>query len=113
MITKEGDGNMSDLINETLNMAFDKFKKFGFKDEQIQQLVESGKKDLEQESQKLIEVLKAPSLDFEMLNKSLHALKGLLLNMGNSDIANKLIELRNGDDSEDKIAEIKKIFNIK
>jgi len=113
MITKERDRTMSDLINETLNMAFDKFKKFGFKDEQIQQLVESGKKDLEQEIQKLIEILKAPNIDIEILNNSLHALKGLLLNMGNSDIANKLTEFRNGDNSKDKIVEIKKIFNTK
>jgi hypothetical protein len=103
---------MSNLIEETLNMAFEKFKKFGFKDEQINQLVASGKKDLIQESEKLVAILKADSLDFEALNNSLHALKGLLLNMGNDAVANKLIELRNENDSEDKIEEIKKIFDI-
>jgi hypothetical protein len=103
---------MSNLIEETLNMAFEKFRKFGFKDEQISQLVESGKKDLLQESEKLMVILKADDLDFEALNNSLHALKGLLLNMGNDTVANKLIELRNENDSEDKIEEIKKIFDI-
>jgi len=103
---------MSDLIEQTLEMAFNKFKKFGFKDEQIQQLVASGKKDLEQESEKLVSILEADILDYDALNKSLHALKGLLLNMGNDSIANKLIELRNGENSESKITEIKTIFNI-
>jgi len=103
---------MSNLIEQTLEIAFVKFKKFGFKDEQIQQLVKSGKKDLEKEIHNLTNILKSEQLDFTSLNDSLHALKGLLLNMGNEQIANKLIELRNDENSEDKIIEIKKIFNI-
>jgi len=103
---------MSDLIEQTMEMAFNKFKKFGFKDEQISQLVESGRKDLEKETQRLIGIINADSLDFEALNSSLHALKGLLLNMGNDTVANKLIELRNGEDSDTKITEIKNIFQI-
>jgi len=103
---------MSDLIEQTLHMATAKFKKFGFQDAQISQLIESGKKDLEREIQKLVSILSSDTLDFEALNNSLHALKGLLLNMGNDTIANKLIELRNGEDSDTKITEIKNIFKI-
>jgi hypothetical protein len=33
-------------------------------------------------------------IDIGVLNLSLHALKGLLLNMGNSEVADKLNELR-------------------
>jgi len=103
---------MSDLIEQTMEMAFNKFKKFGFKDEQISQLIESGRKDLEHEIKKLVDILNAQNLNFEALNGSLHALKGLLLNMGNDTVANKLIELRNGEDSDTKITEIKNIFKL-
>ena len=103
---------MSDIVESTLELAKDKFKKFGFKDEQIAQLISSGRKDLEQEIDKLKEILSSVDIDTKTLNDSLHALKGLLLNMGNSKIADKLVELKNSDDSLLKIEQIKSIFKF-
>jgi uncharacterized protein with gpF-like domain len=103
---------MSNIIENTLNMAQNKFKGFGFKDEQIAQLLSSGRQDLEKEIGKLRDILTEDSIETKALNDSLHALKGLLLNMGNAEEANKLIEIKNGDDNTLKIEQIKIIFDI-
>ena len=101
-----------EIIETTLEIAKEKFKKFGFKDEQIAQLVTSGRKDLEQEISNLKEILHSSDIDTKVLNDSLHALKGLLLNMGNNQIADKLIELKNSEDTQLKIEQIKSIFKF-
>jgi len=103
---------MIDIIETTLELAKEKFEKFGFKEEQINHLISSGRKDLEQEMSKLKEILSQTDIDTTTLNNSLHALKGLLLNMGNSKIADKLIELKNSDDTQLKIEQIKSIFKF-
>jgi len=103
---------MLEIIETTLQLAKEKFEKFGFKEEQVSQLIESGRKDLEQEISKLKDILHSSDIDMKVLNDSLHALKGLLLNMGNNKIADKLIELKNSDDTQLKIEQIKSIFKF-
>ncbi len=85
---------MEKVINETVEMAHKHFKKFGFEDEQIVQLLESGKRDLAKELNKLQKLLEKEPIEIDTVNLSLHALKGLFLTMGNTDLADKLIELR-------------------
>jgi len=103
---------MIEIIETTLQLAKEKFGKFGFKEDQINQLISSGRKDLEQEISNLKEILNSNDIDMKVLNDSLHALKGLLLNMGNSTIADKLIELKNSDNTQLKIEQIKSIFKF-
>ena len=85
---------MDKLINETVEIARKHFQGFGFEDEQIVPLLEAGKRDLTKELDKLRTLVANERIDIDVLNLSLHALKGLLLNMGNSEVADKLNELR-------------------
>lgn len=85
---------MDKLINETVEIARKHFQGFGFEDEQIVPLLEAGKRDLTKELDKLKTLVANERIDIDVLNLSLHALKGLLLNMGNSKVADKLNELR-------------------
>jgi hypothetical protein len=90
-------------------IARKKMTSFGFAPEQIDQLLESGKRDLENEFARLRNLLEGDG-DTEAINQSLHALKGLLLNMGNEKLAEKFIELRHNDDLEDKKRQLMQIL---
>jgi len=103
---------MGVLIDETLQLASKKFADFGFKEEQVEQLLLSGKKDLEKEIEKLRVLIEEDGVDIGRVNDCLHALKGLLYNMGNISAGDKMNELRNEKNSIDEIAEIKKILSI-
>ena len=93
-IVRMKDPYMDKLINETAEIARKHFQGFGFEDEQILPLLEAGKRDLTKELKKLKTLVADERIDIDALNLSLHALKGLLLNMGNSSVADKLTELR-------------------
>ncbi len=85
---------MEMLISKTIEIANQHFGGFGFNEDQIAKLLESGKRDLEAELSTLKELLSKEQYDIEEIDFSLHALKGLLMNMGNVEIANKLNEIR-------------------
>ena len=89
------------LIDTTVLIARKKMKGIGFSDEQIEQLLATGRRDLENEFERLRRLIEEGS-DDTSLNQSLHALKGLLLNMGNESLASKFIELRANEDIEQK-----------
>jgi len=103
---------MTELIETTIELAKKNFRSIGFKEEQIAQLVFLGRKDLEQEGENLKRILSNNEMDIQALNDSLHALKGLLSNMGNKQIADKLIELKGSDNIQLKIEQIKTIFKL-
>jgi len=100
---------MENLIQITLMIARKKMKSFGFDDEQVKQLLASGERDLKTEFARLASLLEGPSTP-EELNKSLHALKGLLLNMGNEKLAERLIELKEFDDFEGKKKQLRALI---
>lgn len=103
---------MEKLINETIEIARKNFKGYGFEDAQVIPLLEAGRRDLTRELDKLHKLLEESALDIESINLSLHALKGLFLNMGNMTAADKLIEL--GQESTDAriISEIKSLLGM-
>jgi len=103
---------MGVLIEETLELASKKFSSFGFNEEQVAQLLVSGKKDLEKELDKLKILIMEDSVDIETINDSLHALKGLLYNMGNNEAGDLMNDLRNEKDSAEEIIAIKKILEL-
>ncbi|WP_041672662.1 hypothetical protein [Sulfurovum sp. NBC37-1] len=101
---------MEKLITETMLIASEKFQNFGFKKEQIEQLLTSGKRDLEEESEKLKILLDERTPDIEKINQSLHALKGLLYNLGNMEAGDIMADLKNNLDTAKQIEKIKKIL---
>ena len=102
---------MEKLINETVEIARKHFQGFGFEDEQIEPLLEAGKRDLTKELNKLQTLLENERIDIDVINLSLHALKGLLLNMGNSRVADKLTELREEKENTQLLADIKALLD--
>ena len=92
---------MKNIISETEVIAYDYFKDFGFNEDQINSLIIQGKKDLHKELTKLETLLiHADTVSVDDINNILHALKGLLFQMGNHDLAEKLNEIRSKDERE-------------
>jgi len=103
---------MDKVINETVEIARKNFKEFGFEDEQIAQLIESGKRDLTKELTKLQKLLETEVIEIDTINLSLHALKGLFLTMGNVTVGDKLTELHNESEDTRIISEIKSLLDV-
>ena len=103
---------MEQLIDETIENANQYFVGLGFKEDQVGALIESGKRDLTEEVNKLSKLLEEKHINIDTINLSLHALKGLFLMMGNIRIANKLNELRQENELQSNIIEIQKVLGI-
>ena len=103
---------MDKVINETVEIARKNFKEFGFEDEQIAQLIESGKRDLTKELTKLQTLLEKEVIEIDTINLSVHALKGLFLTMGNVTVGDKLTELHNESEDTRIISEIKLLLDV-
>ena len=99
---------MSGLVEKSLDIAEEKFKNFGFSDVHITQLLSSAKRDLEGEIVKLEEALNSQEPDIEKINHMLHALKGLLYNMGNIEAGDTMTELKNDSTVSEKIEKIRR-----
>lgn len=99
------------LINETTEIARKHFQAFGFEDEQITSLLAAGQRDLTKELGKLQALLESDKIDIDVINLSLHALKGLFLNMGNIAVAEKLNELRQEGSTAERLAEIRALLD--
>jgi len=97
---------MKKLISDTEEIAFNYLKAFNFKDEQIKQLIIQGKKDLSKELMKLKTVLQDDELSYDNINNILHALKGLLFQLGNHEAAERLTEIRSHLDNEETLKEL-------
>jgi hypothetical protein len=103
---------MEKLISETMQIARERFMAFGFKETQIEQLLESGKRDLEKEISKLSQLIGEDELNFQEINQSLHAIKGLLYNMGNMDAGDIMVDLRNNIENKESISKIKTLIGV-
>ncbi|MEA3455566.1 MAG: hypothetical protein U9R26_03580 [Campylobacterota bacterium] len=97
---------MQKLIDDTVEIARKRFGEFGFSEDQVTTLLASGRRDLVKEFEKLQLLLEEKPVNIEAINNSMHALKGLLSNMGNEALAEKFTELRQESESRDIIAEI-------
>jgi hypothetical protein len=103
---------MEHLIDETMDIASQHFKNFGFQDEQIVPLLESGKRDLTKELNKLQELLEKEVMEIHSINLSVHALKGLFLTMGNVTVGEKLSEIHHKSEDARSINEIKNLLSL-
>ena len=97
---------MEKIISETEVIAFDYLKAFGFTEEQVNTLVLQGKKDLYKELIKLKTLIYADTVSYDDINNILHALKGLLFQLGNHDLAEKLNEIRSDLQNKTTLEEI-------
>jgi hypothetical protein len=102
---------MERLIDETMQIAQKKFAAFGFKEEQIKKLLDSGRRDLEKEIGKLKSLIEEENVSIDQLNQSLHALKGLLYNMGNTAAGDVMADIRSDTDIVVLAEKIKEILN--
>ena len=99
---------MGSFVENCLEIAANKFRTFGFSDIQIEQLLSSGKRDLESEIAKLERLLDSDIPDIDKINQTLHALKGLLYNMGNTEAGDKMAELKENAGTPEQIGKIRK-----
>ena len=103
---------MEKIISETEVIAFDYLKAFGFVDEQVNTLILQGKKDLRKELTKLQTLIHSDVASLDDINNVLHALKGLLFQLGNHNVANQLTEIRSHLDSEATLKKIALLLNL-
>lgn len=103
---------MEEFIIASLENARKYFGRLGFNETQIETLLASAERDLRKELGRLKEILIASTPDAEGLNNSLHAIKGLLLNMGNTEAAKLFTELRADLQSSEGIEKIKKLLGV-
>lgn len=85
---------MYKLIDETKMKGYNYLRNAGFDEDSIQELLRQGEQDLLSEMTKLELILNADTLEVVALNDRLHALKGLLFQIGNHEVAEKIREKR-------------------
>jgi len=100
---------MYSIINETEKAARDYFGAFGFEEEEIQSLINIGKKDMLKELNLLHELIQHKPSDIEPINNRLHALKGLFSQLGNHELSNQINTLRQNIETEKNL---QIIYNI-
>ena len=101
---------MKKIISETEVIAYDHLKAFGFAEEQVIPLVYRAKKDLQENLTKLEILLYEDTISIDDINNVLHALKGLLFNLGNHELAEKLNEIRSHFESKASLEEISQLL---
>ncbi len=104
---------MKNIINETEVIAYDYFKDFGFNEEQISSLIAQGKKDLHKSLTELQTLFDTEVVSLDDINNVLHALKGLLFQLGNHAVADQLNEIRSHLESETTLNEIALLLDLK
>ena len=101
---------MNKIISEIDTIADDHLTRFGFTQEQITPLVDQAKKDLQENLTKLEILLQEDTIPIDKINNVLHALKGLLFNLGNFELAEKVNEIRYHLKSDEAIKEISQLL---
>jgi len=99
---------MKKIISETETIAYEHLKAFGFSQEQIIPLIDQAKKDLQENLTKLEILFQEDPISIDEINNNLHAIKGLLFNMGNHELSEKINEIRSHLESDAALKEISK-----
>ncbi len=86
------------IIEKTERIGMEYLTGLGFPEDQVKPLLEQARKDLETEFTRLEELRTAPDPNAEKLDKALHAIKGLLFNLGNHELAERLEAIRHEQD---------------
>jgi len=101
---------MRSIIDKTEVVALEYLTGLGFEREQVLPLIAQARKDLENEFIKLDAIRQSPNPEEEALDRSLHAIKGLLFNLGHHDLAEKLEAIRGAEDMEHMLADLDRVL---
>ena len=91
---------MRTLIDKTLHIAKERFTSFGFNETQIDALLASAQEDLGEVLAQLQNLLEDETASAKQLGQTLHALKGLFYNMGNTEAGDLMVELESEQNKE-------------
>jgi hypothetical protein len=97
---------LNTIIERTETIAVAYLTGLGFGEEQVAPLMTQARKDLETEFARLDALRHAPDPDPEGLDRSLHAIKGLLFNLGNHALAERLEAIRREGEVSQMLAEL-------
>jgi len=104
---------MQKIIDETKERAYQYLKEFGFEENEIVPVVSKGIFELTTTLEKLRTLLvPCHEYDLELLDDLLHALKGLLFQLGNHLLAERIEELRVYDNTEILCEELKRTLYL-
>ena len=101
---------MKKIIDKTEVIAMEYLMGMGFGRDQVEPLIAQARSDLETEFARLESIRCSPSPDAQMLDRSLHAIKGLLFNLGNHDLAEKLEAIREEDEVSQMLADLDRVL---
>jgi hypothetical protein len=101
---------MRRIVEKTEKIAMEYLTGLGFDRDQVVPLIEQAKKDMVAELIRLDKLRKAEPVDPVALDRSLHALKGLLFNLGNHDLAEKLEAIRHEGDPATMVADLDRVL---
>ncbi len=101
---------MKRIIEKTENIARTYLAGFGFAEAQIDPLITQAKIDMLREFERLDILMHSEQIDWQALDRTLHALKGLLFNLGNHDLAEKLESLREEEGMETTIQKLRHVL---
>ncbi len=103
---------MDNIIEKILSDAKSNFENFGFKEDDITYLLNKARDDLEKQFSDLKQILEKPSIDIDKLDKSLHALKGLIMQLGSIELANKINSYRELLESNQDLEDLKNTLRL-
>ena len=97
-------------VGEITAYAHSYFSEFGFDDEQIERLTLQGTVDLNNLLQQLKEGLEADELKPKEIDDTLHAIKGIVAQLGNTELAKQLTDIRKDLNEGSSLHEIYRLF---
>ncbi|MEA2029814.1 MAG: hypothetical protein U9N49_12695 [Campylobacterota bacterium] len=101
---------MYKIIEETQKITDAYLRGFGFDEESIATLVAKSKVDLEKQLSQLEILLNTKPQDMDAINDTLHALKGLLFQVGSHQVGEKVNEIRSDINSDEALNKIKELL---
>ena len=103
---------MREIVKNISDFAKEYFTNFGLSKEEISYLVDKAINDLDRLIDETEEILKEDNIDFERLDKNLHAIKGLILQLGSEKLANEINSFRDAIDKDETLYRLKKLLNL-
>ncbi len=86
---------MRRIVAETEKLAYPYMKAFGFEESEVEPIVSKGLMELESTLERLEKLIASPSADDRKeMDDILHAMKGLLSQLGNQALSERVNELR-------------------
>ncbi len=101
---------MKNDFEDIRKIAYTSLMTFGFEEEAVVKLVEQAIKDLKNSLNKLELQINSETIDKQELSDTLHAIKGLLFQMGDHNTAEQINEIREDIDTKESIENIKKLL---